>query len=165
MSIKKWIANIVNLEVDRDHTIAELKLLKSALDMALTHITTLEEKAAVDRVRIEGLESYRINAQAENCRLLTLTNKLVVRADESDVQLSRQHDSLIGMRNSHTADMEDLQTRQRVADEEIEDVKVSFNNLDIPKAEDIIGDDEVEEWIKNAVVTAVEDLEISVAVC
>ena len=162
MSIKKWIANIVNLEVDRDHTITELKLLKSALDMALTHITTLEEKAAVDRVRIEGLESYRINAQAENCRLLTLTNKLVVRTDESDVQLSRQHDALVGIRTAHTDDMADLKGRH---DSEFEEIHREINAIDIPKAEDIIGDDEVEEWIKNAVVTAVEDLEISVAVC
>jgi chromosome segregation ATPase len=163
MSIKKWIANIVNLEVDQSDTARELKKLGGALDMAYHRIHKLEERADAFHRRAEDLEVA--DSAVMIVRASSRISRLEDRTDDALTQLSRHHDSLIGMRNSHTADMEDLQTRQRVADEEIEDVKVSFNNLDIPKAEDIIGDDEVEEWIKNAVVTAVEDLEISVAVC
>jgi chromosome segregation ATPase len=156
MSIKKWIANIVNLEVDQSDTARELKKLVGALDMAYHRIHKLEERADAFHRRAEDLEVA--DSAVMIVRASSRISKLEDRTDDALTQLSRQHDSLIGMRNSHTTVLEELT-------EEIEEVKVSFNNLDIPKAEDIIGDDEVEEWIKNAVVTAVEDLEISVAVC
>lgn len=132
------------------------------------------------------MRANKITEWFHNLKHVTDTAALLDRKDRELAALERgvhalrlDHDSLIDRlrrledrveftdKELEAAGVNHLTLSGSVAELEntVEGIQSELNDLDIPKADDIIGDDEVEEWIKNAVGLAVEDLTIRLEVC